>query len=50
MAAALVPMIFLVNRTPDHIPADVIVAEQSEKQIDGVSVRGPVPVTINSKV
>ncbi|KAK6078895.1 major facilitator superfamily transporter [Seiridium cupressi] len=49
MAAALGPMIILVNRTPDHIPADVILAEQ-EKQIDSVSVREPAPVAIDSKV
>jgi hypothetical protein len=42
-------MVILVNRTPDHIPADVILAEQ-EKQIDGVSIREPVPVPIDSKV
>lgn len=38
MAAALVPMIFLVNSTPDRIPADVIADEQEkaeEKIADG---------------
>ncbi|KAH8906490.1 MFS general substrate transporter [Coniochaeta sp. PMI_546] len=45
MAAALGPMIVLVNRTPDHIPADVIAAEQ-EKRIDGASVKEPAPSTI----
>lgn len=45
MAAALGPMIVLVNRTPDHIPADVIAAEQ-EKRIDGASVKEPVPSTV----
>ncbi|KAH6657168.1 major facilitator superfamily domain-containing protein [Truncatella angustata] len=51
MAAALGPMIVLVNRTPNSIPADVIIAEQ-EKQIDGVSLKGPAPdtVPIDSKV
>jgi hypothetical protein len=31
MGAAFVPMLFLVNSTPDRIPADVI-AEQLEKE------------------
>lgn len=30
MAAALGPMIFLTNETPDRIPADII-AEEQEK-------------------
>lgn len=30
MAAALVPMIFLTNETPDRIPADVIAEEQAD--------------------
>jgi hypothetical protein len=38
-------MIVLVNRTPDYIPADVIVAEQ-EKGIDSASVKGPQPTTV----
>lgn len=51
MAAALGPMIVLVNRTPNHIPADVILAEQ-EKGIDTASFKGPAPDTIpvDSKV
>lgn len=47
MGAALLPMIVLVNRTPDHIPADVILAEQ-EKGIDSTSVKGPTAVTIDA--
>ncbi|KAF7515900.1 hypothetical protein G7054_g14375 [Neopestalotiopsis clavispora] len=50
MAVAVGPMVVLTNRTPDHIPADVIAAEQ-EKQIDGVSMRGqPAPVVVGEKV
>jgi hypothetical protein len=45
MAAALGPMIVLVNRTPDHIPADVILAEH-EKGIDSASMKGPEPTTV----
>lgn len=37
MAAALGPMIALTNRTPDQIPADVIV-EQQQKAIEGKEV------------
>jgi len=44
MAAALGPMIVLVNRTPDHIPADVIAAEH-EKGIDSASLKGPAPAS-----
>lgn len=47
MAAALGPMIVLVNRTPDSIPADVIIAEQ-EKGLDGASLKGPAPATISN--
>lgn len=39
MAAALVPMLMLVNATPDRIPADVILEEeeaQQEKKIVGL--------------
>lgn len=43
MAAALGPMIVLVNRTPDVIPADVI-AGQQEKGSDGASLKGAAPV------
>lgn len=43
MAAALGPMIVLVNRTPDVIPADVI-AGQQEKGSDGASLKGVAPV------
>jgi hypothetical protein len=35
-------MIILVNRTPDHIPADVIATEQM-KVIDSASLREPGP-------
>lgn len=49
MAAALVPMICLVNRTPDRIPADVIV-EGQEKKIDGASIKGATPAATDSKV
>lgn len=37
MAASLVPMIILVNRTPDQIPADVISGEL-EKGVDSASI------------
>lgn len=49
MALSLGPMLVLVNRTPNEIPADVISAEQ-EKHIDGTSVREPIPVTVAEKV
>jgi hypothetical protein len=45
MAASLPPMIILVNRTPDQIPADVIAAEK-EKGIDSASLNEPAPTTI----
>ena len=45
MAASLAPMIILVNRTPDQIPADVIAAEM-EKGIDGRSLNEPATNTI----
>lgn len=32
MAAALGPMLVLVNATPDRIPADVILEEKEEQQ------------------
>lgn len=37
MAAALVPMIFLTNTTPDRIPADVV-AEQEDLAIEGKQI------------
>ncbi|KAI0170305.1 major facilitator superfamily domain-containing protein [Pestalotiopsis sp. NC0098] len=49
MALSLGPMLVLVNRTPNEIPADVIIAQQ-EKHIDGMSVREPVPVAVADKV
>ncbi|KAI1454191.1 hypothetical protein F4805DRAFT_331098 [Annulohypoxylon moriforme] len=39
MAAAVVPMLLLVNATPDRIPADVILEEQEaqeEKKLEGL--------------
>ncbi|KAB5578064.1 major facilitator superfamily domain-containing protein [Coniochaeta sp. 2T2.1] len=45
MAASLAPMIILVNRTPDQIPADVIAAEK-EKGIDSASLNETAPTTI----
>lgn len=39
MAAAVVPMLLLVNSTPDRIPADVILEEQEaqeEKKLEGL--------------
>lgn len=37
MAAALGPMLVLVNSTPDRIPADVIIEEQEAQQkIEGL--------------
>ena len=32
MAAALIPMIILVNSTPDRIPADVIIEGQEQER------------------
>ena len=32
MAAAVGPMVVLVNSTPDHIPADVIASEQQKAE------------------
>lgn len=46
MAAALYPMLLLVNQTPDRIPADIIAEEQDaadgkgvEKQVVGADVK-----------
>lgn len=39
MAAALGPMIFLTNQTPDQIPADVI-AQQKQEAIEGKNADG----------
>lgn len=40
MALAFVPMLFLVNQTPDRIPADVIAEEmdREEKKVGDVTV------------
>lgn len=47
LAAALGPMIVLVNSTPDRIPADVIAEERDReqaKQVDTQSVHGDTKV------
>jgi len=46
LAAALGPMIVLVNSTPDRIPADVIVEEQDRAQEKGVSASVPVDTKV----
>lgn len=48
MAAALAPMLVLVNRTPDHIPADIIAAEQ-EKGADSASMSEPAQTAVELK-
>jgi hypothetical protein len=39
MAAALYPMLLLVNQTPDRIPADIIAEEQDAADSKGVEKR-----------
>ena len=34
MCAAVVPMVFLVNSTPNEIPADVIAAEMEARRLE----------------
>jgi hypothetical protein len=34
MAAALPPMLILVNSTPDRIPADVIAEQQAAEEVE----------------
>lgn len=40
LGAALLPMLMLVNQTPDRIPADVVVEEQEKvaEKIEGIEV------------
>ncbi|KAK6364420.1 hypothetical protein LTS17_012185 [Exophiala oligosperma] len=44
LGAALIPMILLVNTTPDQIPADVIAGELdvADKKLEGTSIEPPV--------
>jgi hypothetical protein len=50
MAAALIPMLALVNSTPDRIPADVIAEElEQETKIKGTSINNSgTPVQIKA--